>query len=106
MTDAKSKALIYKPTKSAMQSGYAVKDYWELKILSSSKLNLDPLMGWVGSNDTSKQVILKFKNLEEAQEYAENNNISYRVLKEAKRTIKPKSYAENFSFKRKGQWSH
>ena len=28
------------------------------------------------------------------------------IMKEAKRTIKPKSYAENFSFKRKGQWSH
>ena len=106
MSVSKTKALIYKPAKNAMQSGYAVKDYWELKFLQSSPLNLDPLMGWVGSDDTSKQVILKFKSLDEAKEYADNNNISYRVLKQAKKSIKPKSYAANFDFKRKGQWTH
>ncbi len=63
-------------------------------------------MGWVGSNDTTKQISIKFPSLDEAKEYAENNNISYRVLKEAKRTLKPKSYSDNFAFKRKGQWTH
>ena len=106
MTESKIRALIYKPSKNAMQSGYAVKDFWELKFLQTLQLNLDPLMGWVGSNETSKQVSLKFATLEEAKEYAENNDISYRVLKEAKRALKPKSYADNFAFKRKGQWTH
>ena len=60
MNSFKTKALIYKPAKNAMQSGYVVNDFWELKFLQNAPLNLDPLMGWVGSNDTSKQIILKF----------------------------------------------
>ena len=106
MTNPKTKAIIYKPAKNAMQSGYAVKDFWELKFLQIAPLNLDPLMGWVGSEDTSKQVVLKFSSLDEAKEYADNNNISYRVIKATKKSIKPKSYASNFDFRRKGQWTH
>tara|TARA_B100001741_G_C16124518_1_gene401585 strand:- start:63 stop:383 length:321 start_codon:yes stop_codon:yes gene_type:complete len=106
MENSKTKAIIYKPAKNAMQSGYAVKDFWELKFLQVAPLNLDPLMGWVGSDDTSKQVVLKFTTLNEAKEYADNNNISYRVIKEPKRSIRPKSYASNFDYKRKGLWTH
>ena len=53
--------VIYKPTKSAMQSGLATNKFWILKYVSYSKTNLDPLMGWSGSDDTSKQIVLKFK---------------------------------------------
>ena len=52
--------VIYKPTKSAMQSGLATNKFWILKYVSYSKTNLDPLMGWSGSDDTSKQIVLKF----------------------------------------------
>ncbi len=103
---SKIEALIYKPSKTAMQSGYKTKDYWELKYLQTSKVFLDPLMGWSGSNDTKKQIILKFDTCEEAIGYAERNGIVYKIIKEKKKNIKPKSYAENFSFKRKGMWTH
>ena len=53
----KTEALIYKPTKNAMQSGYVSKNHWELKYLHVSKVKLDPLMGWAGSSDTKKQII-------------------------------------------------
>ena len=102
----KIEALIQKPSKSAMQSGYMVKNYWELKFLQISKINIDPLMGWTGSNDTNKQVTLKFQSKEEAEFYAKSNNISYKILNEKVKKIKPKSYADNFSFKRKGLWTH
>ena len=99
-------AVIYKPTKTAMQSGYIVNDKWVLKFLPKTKIHLDPLMGWSGSDDTSKQVILKFDNLEEAEEYAKFKGLKYRVLPLSSKNIKPKSYAENFSFNRKVMWTH
>ena len=80
--------------------------FWILKYISNSKTNLDPLMGWSGSNDTSKQIILKFNSKEEAIDYAELHSLKYRILNNNTKKIKPKSYADNFSFKRKGLWSH
>ena len=98
--------VIYKPTKSAMQSGLATNKFWILKYISYSKTNLDPLMGQSGSNDTSKQINLKFNSKEEAIDYAEPHSLKYRILNNNSKKIKPKSYADNFSFKRKGLWSH
>ena len=71
--------VIYKPTKSAMQSGSTNK-FWILKYISYSKTNLDPLMGWSGSDDTSKQINLKFNSKEEAIDYAELHSLKYRIL--------------------------
>ena len=102
----KTEALIYKPTKNAMQSGYVSKNHWELKYLHVSKVKLDPLMGWAGSSDTKKQIILRFDNREDAINYAERKKISYKVISEKRRNIKPKSYAANFAFDRKGIWTH
>ena len=97
--------IIYKPSKSSMQSGKG-NNSWVLKILNKSKVELDPLMGWAGSDDTSKQIVLKFNSQDDAIAYAEDHNLNYRLLKNNSKTIKPKSYADNFSFYRKGLWSH
>ena len=98
--------VIYKPPKAAMQSGLATNKFWILKYISYSKTNLDPLMGWSGSDDTSKQIVLKFNSKEEAIDYAELHSLNFRILNNNTKTIKPKSYADNFSLKRKGLWSH
>ena len=98
--------IIYKPTKSAMQSGLATNKFWILKYISYSKTDLDPVMGWSGSNDTSKQIVLKFNSKDEAIDYAELHSLKFRVLNNNTKKIKPKSYSENFSYKRMGLWSH
>ena len=98
--------IIYKPTKSAMQSGLATNKFWILKYISYSKTDLDPVMGWSGSNDTSKQIVLKFNSKDEAIDYAELHSLKFRVLNNNTKKIKPKSYSDNFSYKRKGLWSH
>lgn len=97
--------VIFKPSKSAMQSGQGNKQ-WILKFLTKSKIELDPLMGWAGSNDTSKQITLKFDSKKEAIDFANEHQLNFRLLNNNSKTIKPKSYADNFSFKRKGLWSH
>jgi hypothetical protein len=91
MTQAK----IYKPTKTVTQSGHA-KDYWVLEFISDDRKYSESLMGWIGSKDTKRQLILKFNNLEEAKEYAEKNHLDFFICKQSQHKIKPKSYSDNF----------
>jgi len=90
---------IYKPTKTATQSGLGNTSYWHLKIESSDSYYIDSLMGWVGSKDPRKQIVLKFDFLEKAVSYAKKRNVKYIVEmpKNAKRLLK--SYANNFILK-------
>ncbi|MDR0289268.1 MAG: ETC complex I subunit [Rickettsiales bacterium] len=53
-------------------------------------------MGWVGSKNPKKQIVLKFGSLEKAVFYAKRRNAKYTIEmpKDIKR--RPKSYASNF----------
>ena len=57
---------IYKPAKTAMQSGMNNNKEWVLESEPTPKV-LDPLMGWTGSRDTMEQVQLRFPTLDEAR---------------------------------------
>ena len=57
-------ARIYKPAKTAMQSGRNKTDNWILEFFQSSATTRDRLMGWRSGKDTQKQVKLKFKSKE------------------------------------------
>ena len=96
---------IYKPAKTAMQSGQGNTHYWVLEAEPSRK-QVDPLMGWTSSRDTMIQVRLRFPNLEEAKAHAEKNGWQYRVELPHARQIRPKAYADNFAFNRVGRWTH
>jgi hypothetical protein len=91
---------IYKPAKTAMQSGRAGTRRWVLEFEPSAPKEIDALMGWTGSPDTRHQVRLSFATCEEAIAYAERRGLPYRVGLPRERTPKLRSYAENFSFRR------
>ncbi len=95
MSQSKQFAVIFQPANSAMQSAPTTAK-WKLEFTSTSPNTHDPLMGWIGSDDTQKQVSLEFPTKESAIAYAETNKISYRVELPQTRRIKPKSYADNF----------
>jgi hypothetical protein len=99
-------ARIYKPAKTAMQSGTARTKEWVLEHESSVPRRIDPLMGWTSSSDTRTQVRLEFDTREEAIAYAERNGIPYRLDEPKPRGIVRKSYADNFKFGRLGAWTH
>ena len=61
---------IYKPAKTAMQSGRAKIKDWVLVFEPSDRSKPDPIMGWNGSTDTKRQVRLEFESQESAIEYA------------------------------------
>lgn len=88
---------IYQPSKTAMQSGRGKTQKWVLMFEPDAPEIPDPLMGWMGSTDTRRQLRLQFGSCEEAVEYAERNGLRYRVRQPHRPAIRAKSYAENFS---------
>ncbi len=90
------RAKIFKPSKTAMQSGRANTKSWSLVLIEDSKTSKDGLMGWHGGSSTVNQVKLKFSTKEDAIDYAKRNNLSYEVLESSERKVISKSYADNF----------
>ena len=90
------KAKIFKPAKTAMQSGRAKYNKWVLKFLDQKNQLKDTMMGWNGGSSTVSQIELKFSSKEEAVSYAKKNSIDYEILETSERKVINKSYADNF----------
>ena len=73
-------ARIYKPSKTAMQSGMAQTKKWVLELEYDMAKSIEPLMGWTGSSDTNSQVQLWFESKEVAINFAKKKGIPYNVL--------------------------
>jgi hypothetical protein len=101
-------AKIYRPARSAMQSGYANTRDWVLEFTPEKGKPVDPLMGWVGSTETVSQVRLSFDTREEAVAYAERHGIAYQVSEPKRRrhVIRPGGYGDNFAPQRRITWTH
>ena len=89
------KAKIYKPSKTAMQSGFKKFDKWILEFITEDP-GRNPLMGWESSSDTYSELNLEFKSKDLAVKYAKKNNIDFEVVEPQKRKTTKKSYADNF----------
>ncbi len=87
---------IYKPAKTAMQSGRAKTHEWQMQFDESAAKFVEPLMGWVGQKDTTQQLHLSFDSKEAAIAYAEKQGYRYRIIEPKERKVIPKSYADNF----------
>ena len=99
-------ARIYRPAKTAMQSGKAKTRDWLLEFEPASARRPDPLMGWTQSSDMNGQVRLSFETREEAVAYAQRHEIPFQLFepKTPKRIIK--AYADNFAAGRRQPWTH
>lgn len=89
-------ARIYQPAKSAMTSGMRNTKKWVLEFQSDSAAFADPLMGWTGSQDTTRQIRLRFNTLDEALAYAKKYNIKAEILPVHPRGRVIQAYANNF----------
>jgi hypothetical protein len=99
-------AKIYKPARTAMQSGSAKTKNWLLEFEPEEPRSVEPLMGWTSSGDMKQQIKLRFATKEEAIAYAERNGIAYLVFEPHEPTTKTLSYSDNFKVSRVGQWTH
>ncbi len=89
------KAKIFKPTKTAMQSGPGKSDKWIFEYITE-QTDINPLMGWESSTDTLSELKLEFSSKDKAIEYAKKNKIDFEIIEEKKRKIVKKSYSNNF----------
>ncbi|KAJ1987420.1 ndufs4 NADH dehydrogenase Fe-S protein subunit [Dimargaris cristalligena] len=91
---------IFKPTKSAMQSGTAATQNWrvDFDVIDHGDRWENQLMGWASSADYMQAIRMKFKTKEAAVEFAEKQGWNYYVQEPKVRAFKPKVYAENFSY--------
>lgn len=94
------KVRIYKPARTAMQSGPRNTREWVMEPLSADPKFIEPMLGWVGSKDTSQQLRLRFATEAEALEFAARQG--YEIVRVTPKTkvIRPKSYAANFDYAR------
>ena len=89
------KAKIYKPNKTAMQSGLGKTDKWILEYETKDP-TINPLMGWESSSDTYSELRLEFSSKDLAISYAKKKKINFEIIEPKKRKVVKKSYADNF----------
>ena len=89
------KAKIYKPNKTATQSGLGKIDKWILEFETEDPTK-NPFMGWESSSDTYSELRLEFSTKELAIDYAKKKKIIFEIIDSKKRKTVKKSYADNF----------
>ena len=99
-------ARIFKPAKTAMQSGTAKTEQWMLTYEPEAPLSVEPLMGYTSSGDMLRQIKLSFASKEEAIAYAERNGIPYQVAVDHEPKPNIQSYSDNFGYRRPQPWTH
>ena len=91
-------ALIYKPAKTAMQSGLANSKQWVLEFAPEVARGIDSLMGWTSSSDMNSQVQVRFSTKEAAQAFAEKHGLPYRIDEPKQRQVQKRAYADNYRY--------
>ena len=99
-------AKIYRPSKTAMQSGKAASRRWVLEFEPGAAPPPDALMGWTGSSDTLRQIRLHFDTIEQAIAFAREHKIPHQVQEPQERKAVIKAYGDNVSYRRREPWSH
>jgi hypothetical protein len=99
-------ARIYKPTRTAMQSGTAKTKQWVLDYEPEEPRGIEPLMGWTSSGDMKQQLRLGFTTKEEAIAYAERHGIPYQIVEPKQPARRTMAYADNFAYGRRTPWTH
>ncbi len=99
-------ARIFRPAKTAMQSGRAKTKEWVLEFEPTTAHRPDPLMGWIQSSDMNSEVQLHFETQDEAVAYAQAHGIAVEVFEPKVHRQIVKAYSDNFATGRKEPWSH
>ena len=90
---------IYKPAKTATQSGNWTSEHWlmDWDVLPKGHRWENPLMGWASSADFMNGHRLQFKSKEDAINFANKQGYEYFVQEPNVRKFVPKAYANNFT---------
>jgi hypothetical protein len=93
-------ARIYRPSKTAMQSGRAQTRNWLLEYEPATRRDPDPLMGWSSARDTLNEVGCTSRHSTRRSPSPTKHGLDLRDHRAARAHDKPKSYADNFRYDR------
>jgi hypothetical protein len=99
-------ARIFKPAKTAMQSGFQRTKNWMLVFETACAPTVEPLMGWTAGTDMCRQIRMAFDSCEEAVDYANRNDLAYMIVHPKKAVRQKIAYSDNFRADRLGAWTH
>lgn len=90
---------IYRPTKTATQSGTWHSSHWlmDWDVLPKGHRWENPLMGWQSSADFMQGHRIPFKTKEDAIAFANKQGYEWFVQEPNERRFVPKAYANNFT---------
>ncbi|KAJ4341305.1 ndufs4 NADH dehydrogenase Fe-S protein subunit [Ascochyta clinopodiicola] len=90
---------IYKPAKTATQSGNWTSEHWlmDWDVLAKGHRWENPLMGWASSADFMNGQRIEFKSKQDAINFANKQGYEYFVQEPNVRKFVPKAYANNFT---------
>ena len=77
------KVVIYKTQKSPTQSGLKKSDLWIMESFDTSYHEIDPLTGWIGTENNDHTIRLKFSSKEEAMAYAKEKHLYTEIIDES-----------------------
>ncbi|MDR3425575.1 MAG: ETC complex I subunit [Alphaproteobacteria bacterium] len=89
---------LYKPAKSAAQSGLATSQQWLIEPEAATPRLPEPIMGWASANDTfsSLKGCLRFPSQEDALAFAKNKGWEILITEPAERHVHPHPYRDTF----------
>jgi len=92
---------IYRPTKTAMQSGRARTHGWLVEPELYAPRTPEPLMGWIAADDTLVELLgkLRFPTREEAIAFATHKGWEYTLEEPHNRKVVPRNYLDNFKWR-------
>ena len=99
-------ARIYKPARTAMQSGTAKTKEWVLDYEPEQPSTVEPLMGWTSSGDMKQQLRVQFDTKDEAIAYCERHGIAHQVFESPPQKRPRMAYSDNFAYSRRSPWTH
>ena len=89
---------IFRPTKSAAQSGRAGTHRWIVEPETVTSRLPEPIMGWASAGDTLGELKgrLRFPTLEDALAFVKPRGWEVVIEEPAERRIQPRNYLDNF----------
>jgi len=93
---------IYKPAKSAMQSGHQNMKQWKIEFDTQERWE-NPTMGWGSSSDPMSSIgmAMTFKTKEEAIRFVQRQGWQCFVDENPPKKMQPKSYSINFAWNKR-----
>ncbi|MFA5041103.1 MAG: NADH dehydrogenase ubiquinone Fe-S protein 4 [Bdellovibrionales bacterium] len=93
---------VYRPAKSASQSGYALAHQWVIEAENATPRVPEHIMGWSSARDTFSCLRgrLRFPSQDDAIAFAKGNGWSVIMNEPQERTFRPRTYAQNFRIQR------